>query len=694
MTLSIIIVSYNVREFLEQALLSIQRAAQDLSHEIWVVDNNSLDGSADFVERHFPDVKLIRNAENVGFARANNQAIVLAQGSFICLINPDTVVQEKTFTTLLTFFDKQPLAGAIGCKILNPDGTLQLACRRSFPTPWVAFTKIVGLAALFPKSRFFGRYNLTFLDPEHVTEVEAISGSFMVLRRETIAKVGMLDEAFFMYGEDLDWCYRIKAGGWKIHYVPETQIIHFKGESSKRSPMEQRRLFYEAMRLFVKKHFQKGRAWIPSWALIIAIRLRALLAIITAALKAAAWPTFDLLLLTLVMAASIHIRFAPRFPWQAFILVHLIYSVVWLVSLYTQGVYQRWRFSVAKSAFAIIIGLIVNSAITFFFKDIGFSRLVVFIAGALNLILLPGWRLVLKLIAQFSGRTLENGLGRLVLKRSALLVGDYESCQKILGRLRSRLETTIEIRGIVLPAAKSSESRLENVPVYTGLQRIRELILHEKVDEVIFATDHLPYEQMLEVISNSPHPAVKFRLVPSSMDVMIGKASVEYIDDLPVMEIDYKLHYLTYRMVKRSGDLFLATLLWTVAWPVWLWLVAVRRVPRQKITYCGVQGKPLTLHAFMPPQQDDKKWWRLLPALAAIWRGEMTFVGQRLATTAAARPISGMLKPGLTSLEHLYNDQALSSDDRERYQLYYLKNYSPFLDAEILFKSALRALKH
>ncbi len=693
MDLSIIIVSYNVREFLEQALLSIQRATRNVSHEIFVVDNNSMDGSADFVERAFPQVCVIRNLENSGFAKANNQAIPLAKGRYICLINPDTVVQENTFTTLLSFFEKHPEAGAIGCKILNPDGSLQLACRRSFPTPWIAFTKIVGLANLFPKSRIWGRYNLTFLDPDEITEVEAISGSFMLLRREVIEHVGMLDESFFMYGEDLDWCYRIKEGGYKIYYVPDTQIIHFKGESSKRSPLEQRRLFYEAMRLFVVKHFQKGHAWMPSWALIIAIRMRALFSFASTAVKAAGWPFFDLLIMTIVMAVSIYLRFAPRYPWQAFIIVHLLYSAIWIVSLFSQGVYHRWRFSVAKTTIAILLGLVINSAITFFFKDIGFSRLVVLYAGALNLAALPGWRLMLKIIAQINGRTLENGLGRLVLKRSALLVGDYTSCKNILHRLRSRLDTTFDIRGIVLPAPETKADLTDEIPVYSGLHRIRELIVREKVDEVIFSTDQLPYEQMLEVISRSPDPAVNFRLIPSSMDVMIGKASVEYIDDIPVMEIDYKLHYTTYRFIKRSMDIILAGFIWLLAWPVYIWKAGIRRVPRQRINYGDLGGHPLVIAEFV--QVPGKTaWWMLLPRVAAILRGRMSFVGLPMTAAAPDKQLSWALKPGLTSLEHLYEDKKLANSDRERYQLYYIKNYSPFMDAEILFKSLLFHLKN
>src|SRR5262245_46506760 len=217
---SIVIVNYNVREFLRQMLLSLRQALRHLRAEIFVVDNASDDGSVEMVQSQFPECRVIANEENLGFAAANNLALKRAHGRYLVLLNPDTVVQEDTFTALREFMDRHPRTGMAGCKVLNPDGTVQLACRRSCPTPWVAFTKLSGMSRLFPHSQWFGRYNLTFLPEDETCEVEAISGSFMVARREAVEQVGLLDEDFFMYGEDLDWCYRIRTAGWQIHYYP------------------------------------------------------------------------------------------------------------------------------------------------------------------------------------------------------------------------------------------------------------------------------------------------------------------------------------------------------------------------------------------------------------------------------------------------------------------------------------------
>ncbi len=263
--LTVIIVNYNVRSYLEQSLLSVLSALQHISSEIIVVDNASTDGSVEMVRSQFPGVNFIVNDYNVGFACANNMALQRVQGEFIVLLNPDTLVRRDTFTVLLDSFSKFPESGMIGGKILNEDGSLQLSCRRSFPTPWVSFARLTGLSRLFPKSRTFAQYNLTFLDQNEWNEVDAVSGSFMAIRKKVLKDVGYLDERFFMYGEDIDWCYRIKQAGWKIIYEPRAVITHFMRKSSREYDWDHTKHFYTAMRLFAEKHFRSNKTWVPFW---------------------------------------------------------------------------------------------------------------------------------------------------------------------------------------------------------------------------------------------------------------------------------------------------------------------------------------------------------------------------------------------------------------------------------------------
>ena len=235
MKLSVVIVNYNVKHFLEQCLCSVCKAVGNVSSaEVIVVDNASSDGSVEYLEKRFPDVVFIASNENLGFARANNLAIKQSKGEYILLLNPDTIVAENTFVHFVDFMDKHPDAGACGAYMLHTDGTFALESRRGLPTPFVAFCKMSGLTSLYPKSRVFGRYYMCYLDEFEVNPVEIISGAYMFLRREALEKVGLLDEDFFMYGEDIDLSYRILKGGYQNYFLP-SPILHYKGESTKKS---------------------------------------------------------------------------------------------------------------------------------------------------------------------------------------------------------------------------------------------------------------------------------------------------------------------------------------------------------------------------------------------------------------------------------------------------------------------------
>jgi len=255
--LSIIIVNFHTEKFLQQCLYSLYAETKQISFDVWVVDNNSADASVSMVRQNFPQVNLIENKINVGFARANNQAIPKCAGEYILLLNPDTLILQNAIEKMVDFMDGNPTVGICGCKILNENRTLQLACRRSIPTPGVAFFRLTGLSRLFPKSKIMAKYNLTYLDPDESHEVDAVSGAFLMIRKAAVDGIGLLDERFFMYGEELDWCVRTKKIGWKVMYYPHAEIIHYKGECSRFNSRKAAFEFYRSMCLFHKKHFSE-----------------------------------------------------------------------------------------------------------------------------------------------------------------------------------------------------------------------------------------------------------------------------------------------------------------------------------------------------------------------------------------------------------------------------------------------------
>lgn len=277
--LSVIIVNYDTRDLLRDCLNSVYDSQGKLSFEVHLVDNASSDGSVDMVQSEFPQVRLISSQVNGGFARANNlglhQAGFGVDGDpqpgaprYALLLNPDTVLPPRTLVDMVTFMDDHPEAGAAGPKLVLPDGRLDLACRRAFPTPTVSFYRMVGLSRLFPRSRLFGRYNMTFSDPDRLIEVDSVVGAFMMVRREAIAQAGLLDETYFMYGEDLDWAFQIKANGWKIYYNPAVTVKHVKRAASRHSP-KARVEFYRAMDIFYRKFYaQSTPFWLHSLVVI------------------------------------------------------------------------------------------------------------------------------------------------------------------------------------------------------------------------------------------------------------------------------------------------------------------------------------------------------------------------------------------------------------------------------------------
>lgn len=280
MDLSVVIVNYNVRYYLEQCLHSVRAASEGLNIEIFVVDNHSTDDSQTMLRENFPEVQLIENKENVGFSRANNQAIRVAKGRYVLLLNPDTIVAEDTFRKCISFMDSHFDCGGLGVKMIDGKGNFLPESKRGLPTPEVSFYKIFGLSTLFPKSKKFGKYHLKYLNKDQINEVEVLAGAFMMLRRETLDKVGLLDEDFFMYGEDIDLSYRITQGGYKNYYFPETCIVHYKGESTKKSSVNYVMVFYKAMAIFAKKHFQQNLKWF-NISITVAIWFRAALAIVS-----------------------------------------------------------------------------------------------------------------------------------------------------------------------------------------------------------------------------------------------------------------------------------------------------------------------------------------------------------------------------------------------------------------------------
>lgn len=370
MKLSVVIVNYNVRHFLEQCLHSVQKACKGIDSEIFVVDNNSKDDSCEMVKSVFPDVHLIANKDNPGFSIANNQAIKISKGEYVLILNPDTLVGEDTFHKCIAFMDNKPMAGALGIKMVDGKGIFLPESKRGLPTPKVAFYKIFGLSALFKNSEKFGKYHLSYLDKNENHEVEILSGAYMFMRKSALDKSGLLDETFFMYGEDIDLSYRIELAGYKNYYFSDSQIIHYKGESTKKGSINYVFVFYEAMIIFAKKHFGKKNAFWFQMAIYFAIYVRAFLALVKRFFDKFTLPIIDVSVISLSFIQiksywennHLYINNGGEYPGFLLKIFLPIYILIWMTSLSVNGTYNgEHRFtSIARGLFVGTLAILVG----------------------------------------------------------------------------------------------------------------------------------------------------------------------------------------------------------------------------------------------------------------------------------------------------------------------------------------------
>ncbi len=648
MDLSIVIVNYNVKEFLQNLLHSIEKASSNISKEIIIVDNASDDGSVELIREKFPEVKLIVNNKNLGFGKANNQALEIAKGKFILMINPDTLVREDTFNKMIEFFNSHPEAGLAGCKIMNPDGTLQLACRRSFPGPWTSFTKVTGLSHLFPKSKLFARYNLTYLDENKTYEVDAISGSFMMMRKEVYDKVGGFDEQFFMYGEDLDLCYRIQQSGYKVYYVHTTQIIHYKGESTKRSRLDETKVFYDAMHLFVKKHLSSS--FLVELILRTAIGVRKMFAFLGKRKLAILSALADFLLfdLCLLLAEKIYMSMSTWLGFDAhdYLIIYTVPALIHTVTASLSGVYRKDSLSVLRNFLAVAISFVILTSITFFFKQFAYSRAVVIISYSLLITLTTFWRFVVKLFFRIGIKADE------ISRSRTLIVGTESHAIQIANKIKQKRTEYHSVVGLIGKYHNEIGNKIDSFEVVGSVENIKKIINEFDINEVIFSSKDLNYSEMMAVVADCHDEPVEFKISGTELEFIVGKTAVSMLDDIPLIEVHYNISSPLMRFIKRTFDIVAGLMVLLFIYP---FIYLISKVSKKKT--------------------DFRKFILGVPAVVA---GRKSFVGPK-EEHRDKRVYMG--RQGLTGFWYIEND---SNIDLEKLDFYYAKNQNIWLDFEIL----------
>jgi len=636
--LSVIIVNYNVEYFLEQCLNSVFQASKDLNIEVFVVDNNSIDGSVKMIKERFHSVQLIENTTNNGFSKANNQAITIAKGRHLLLLNPDTVIEENTFQKVVNFMDDNDNAGGLGVRMVDGKGNFLPESKRGLPTPGVAFYKIFGLSTLFPKSRLFGAYHLGYLKEHEINKVDVLSGAFLLVKKELIEKIGLLDEAFFMYGEDIDFSYRITQAGYDNYYYPDTTIIHYKGESTKKSSVNYVFIFYKAMVIFAKKHFSKNYAKIFSLAIHLAIYFRALLALLNRFVKFSLPIITDILIISLGLIAltnhwqKIDIHF-PDFVFKVSIPV---YTLIWVISSLFFGVYDKGSkaSSIVKSTlFGTVIILIFYALLP---KEWQFSRAFILL-GAFWVL---SSHVLKKCIANlFKYDSLKYNYSKI---KNFIIIGDNEEGERVSSLLKSTYSNVGEHLII------SNENNPNN-------EIIKALHTNEpklgKFNEIIFCAKNLNPSEIISCMSSIGRRDIDFKIAQPDTSFIIGSNSIDSKGDLYSMKINAIRRPENLRS-KRLFDIVLSLIcLFTLPLNIWFYTHKVK----------------------------------FLSNMRQVFTGRKSFVGYHVMSHSKTQePLLPNLKKGI--LSPLSGMENLNKEAVDQINIIYAKDYSILNDIIIIFK--------
>jgi GT2 family glycosyltransferase/lipopolysaccharide/colanic/teichoic acid biosynthesis glycosyltransferase len=684
---SIVIVNYNVKEYIVNLVTSIEQSHGNLRTQIIIVDNNSTDGSVEYLNQKFPNIKVIANKDNVGFGKANNQGIAIAVGTYILLLNPDTLIKEDTLSVLFDHMQGHPNTAAAGCKLLNPDGTFAPESRRSVPTPLSALWKVLGLTSIFPKSKRFSDYYLGWMGEDDPGAIPVLSGAFMFYRAETLKELGGFDERFFMYGEDIDLSYRTTQLGYQIDYVPSTSIIHYKGESTKKDNLDYVIMFNKAMYQFFDKHYSSGYSFLFKFAVKAGIVLRATSSYIVSSFRRVSKPTADLFILNSLVIIFFLIRYqiSPEnlfVEYQtSFLVINGLLSFFFLALGRYYELYGINRYSITALIKAVLIAFAGVVLVTFFLRDFAFSRWIL-LFGAVSTSTILG---IFRFYQKNYSKNRFNASGTIKPTR-VLVVGISSKTLELLSLVRSRVDWNYEIIGLIVQKGEQWVDEIENVSVIGRTEHVPDLVRHHKVEQLIFLGNSVSSDEILNIMTQIRSESVVFKIVPDSMDFIIGKSNVEYFEDVPLVDVRLAYSIPWNIFLKRNLDLLLSGILLTTFLPFFLITGTVARIKngsRASVKFQRNRKEYDELKLWQPYEQ--AVWANRYIQLWYIFIGKISFVGAPIIDNREDIPV--YYKPGLTGLRQINEKRLFREKEKQAFELHYVQNYSIWMDIDVLFRT-------
>jgi O-antigen biosynthesis protein len=642
MKLSVIIVNYNVKYFLEVCLHSVLRAADGIDAEVIVVDNNSKDSSQQMIKDKFPSVLLVENNDNKGFSKANNQGVAIAKGEYILFLNPDTVMPENFFAKTLAYMDAHPEAGAIGPRLIDGKGQFAPDAKKSFPSLSVALFKTIGLNKIFKKSAFFNKYYAVHVGEHEIAQVDVLSGCCMLVRRKAMEIAGgAFDEDYFMYCEDVDLSYRLEKAGYKNIYYPEAELIHYKGESTRKMTLSYVRIFNEALVTFVKKHYTRKQARLFILFINIGIIVRAILGAVKRALKVFHMPLFDALILLLTLWGIKNfwvqeVKNIMPIPPASVYATFPAYIALWLLSLYLNGAYdQPYR------ALKVMRGMLIGTvAILAYYgllpPEYRYSRAIIIFTGFGGTAVLLGLHEILYRM----------GILRFIpydkLPRKAVIVADEHAYRQTATMLR-QVHYAPELSGRICPKGEKHNA-------LALLPEMKQLLYTAGINEVIFCINGLTYS---DVFSQMQHcgGAYEYKIHLPGSHSFVGSNSSNTSGDLYTIDRRFNLSDFSQLRNKRFVD-FVSSVLFICLFPLTFFFV---RKPGAFFVNC-----------------------------LKVLFGKMTWVGYAPGVPNNYLPA---IRHGIIQPYNILEGYEPSSEVKIHINIVYAQHYAPLNDISLLFRN-------
>lgn len=640
MKLSVIIVNYNVKYFIEVCLHSVFRAIEGIDTEVIVVDNNSKDDSCAMIRAKYPQVKLIENKDNLGFSRANNQGVEIATGQYILFLNPDTVMPEDFLRKMIGYMDAHPEAGSIGPRLIDGRGKYAPDGKKSFPSLSVAIFKTTGINKIFKNSTYFNKYYAVHVKETETAEVDILSGCCMMVRHELIKTVGgAFDEAYFMYCEDFDLCYRIQKAGYKNIYYPEVTLIHYKGESTRKATISHVRIFNDALSVFVRKHYSKTNARLFIMLINVGIVLRAVLSVVKQLLKVLRLPIFDaaILLGTLAFMTTFWVEEVKNIlpiPLDSILKTFPVYIGIWIVSLFFNGVYDQ-----AYKASRVVRGMAIGTVVILAYygllpPELRYSRAIIIFSAFIGTVAMLGLHSLLHRLGIFRFIRYDKLPGK------GVIVAHEAEYERTIATLRN-VHYAPEITGRVEPSNKKENS-------IATLPDLSSFAYAAGVEEIIFCINGLSYSEMFRQMELCGTEYEYKIHIPGSTS-FVGSNSSQTAGDLYTLDRRYNLSDFAKQRNKRLIDVFSASAFILIS-PILIFIV---QKPGKFISNC-----------------------------IAVLSGRCTWIGY-----SDVRPYLPPIRKGILPPYNIVAGYQPDDEAAEKLDILYAQNYTPDTDTRLILKN-------